>query len=89
MKLGVVFSRDSMFIHGTQYMGVWGKRDYCLIYFDGMNLYVMGTHRYGAEAGLRYVRDVAPSGTLFLICWTDKNENGLVEIGEIEKIELP
>lgn len=89
MKLGVIFSRDSMFINGTQYKSIWGLKDYCLIYFSGMNLYIMGTHRYGTKGGLKYVRDIAPSGTLFLICWTDENENGLVEIEELEEIELP
>ncbi len=60
MRLGLAFSRDSMFINGTEYRSIWKKKDYCLVYFDGTNLYIMGTHRYGTRAGLRYVRLSSP-----------------------------
>lgn len=86
-RYGVKFTRDELILNGIHYRSSWGRSDYGLILYMEGKVYVMGTHRYGTEAALLWLRTNGFTGNSSLVEWRDLNGNGRVEVSEVSLSE--
>ncbi len=82
-RYGVRFNKDELIVNGTTYRSHWGRLDYGLILYGKGKVYVMGTHRYGTEAALMWLKMSGLTGRSSLVEWRDLNGNRRVELNEI------
>lgn len=82
----ISFGRDYMYLNGSLYRSSWGKLDYGVIVSWKGKVYVMGTHRFGTEAALIYLKE-NPLIPFALVRWQDLNSNGRVDRDEIELVK--
>lgn len=87
MEWGVMFKRDELIVNGTVYKSSWGKLDHAIILRKGGKVLAMGTHRYGTEAALLWLKVSGLEGAVKLLEWRDSNDNGKVELDEIRVIK--
>ncbi|MEM0042234.1 MAG: hypothetical protein QXU23_07325 [Candidatus Korarchaeum sp.] len=83
----ISFTKDSVNVNGTTYRSSWGKLDHGLIVSWRGRVYVMGTHRFGTEAALIYLKENRVS--FAIVRWVDLNGNSRVEREEVFPVDGP
>ncbi len=82
----ISFNRDRVWVNGTTYRSSWGSVDYGLIVRWEGRVYVMGTHRFGTEAALIYLKE-NPDVSFAIVKWVDLNGNSRVEREEVSLVK--
>ncbi|MCS4541931.1 MAG: carboxypeptidase-like regulatory domain-containing protein [Euryarchaeota archaeon] len=83
-EIGVNFTKDTLTYKGDVYISRWQQEDYVIISLvEPDQLYVMGTHRYGTEAGLLFLKNYRPPIKTLVLRWFDINGDKKVQLDEI------